>query len=122
MSEVNRLSQFPVRFTIELVSSDEHSPILLACGENDHIGWNSLIWLDFDKLTNLDIFAQNGPSASFLYECVFLVVGLIISFLSVDIIVGFLKKSKTKDKKQRCDVSEEKAHFEHINELTECNE
>lgn len=122
MSEVYGLSQFPIRFTIELISPDENSPVLLTCGENDHISWNSLIRLNFNKLAHLDIFAQNGSSARFLNESVFLIVGLIISFLSVDIIVSFLKESKTEDQKERCDISKEKANFEHVNQLAECNQ
>jgi hypothetical protein len=96
VGEVDCFAQFPVCFTIQLIRPYKHGPILLTCGQNNHICRYSLIRLDLNKLSHLDIFTQNGPPACFFNQRILLVIGLIIPLLAVNIIIGFLKKGKSK--------------------------
>ena len=100
MSETDCFPEFPIGLTVQLVSSDEYTAVLLTGGEDDHICRYSLIWLNLDELTHFDIFTEDGTFACFLNQGVLLVVGLVISFFPVDIIIGFFEDSKSEHEQQ----------------------
>jgi len=92
MSKIDRFPKFPVSFTIKLISSYENSAILFASRQNDNVCRYSLIRFDLDNVTNLQILTRDFFGPRFLYECVSLVISLVISFLTVVIIVAFFHK------------------------------
>ncbi len=72
-------------------------------------------------MANFKFLAEYGPFPSFLNECIFLIISLIIPFLPIDIIISLLKKRKAKYKHERSNISKHKANFEHIDHLTQSN-
>lgn len=122
MGKLNCLPQFPICFTIELISSDKYSTILIAGAENDAISWYSLIRINFNDMTNFHIFAEYLSSARLFNKSINLIISLIISFLPIEIIIGFLQQGEAKDKNQRCNICKQETNLQHINKLTQSNE
>ena len=55
LTEWNRLSQLPIRLTVELVCLDEDSTALLGRLEKDEVGGNALVLHNLDDLSDLDV-------------------------------------------------------------------
>jgi hypothetical protein len=73
-------------------------------------------------MAHFDIFTHDLNGSHFGDMRVCLAIGLLISFLAVVVINCLLDQREPQHKSQRSDIGEEKAHFEHIDELTQGDE
>lgn len=81
-----------------------------------------MVGFNLDDVSHFEIFAVDFFGPCFFDESICMVVGLFISFFAVIVVVGLFEKSESEYKCEWCDVSEEETYFEHIDELTECDE
>lgn len=122
MSEFYSLPQLPICFSIQLISPDEDCAVFIAGAEDGTICWNSLIGLNLNNVAHFHIPTQNVPSPRLLYQGVNLIICFAVPSFSIEIIVGLFEQSKAEDEDQGGHIGEEEAHFEHVNELTECDD
>jgi hypothetical protein len=59
LSEWDSLAEFPVSFTVELVSFNKNIAVAFRCLEKDQVGRDSLPLIDLDDLAHLNIFGGN---------------------------------------------------------------
>jgi hypothetical protein len=110
--------ELPVRFSIQLVRSDENGARFVSGVDETNICRRPLIVLNFDDISYFDTVRSNIFVEPRLGK--FLVLSAIdfpVPLKPCDIVDSFLKDSNHQNKDQRCDVSEHEAHFEGRDEL-----
>lgn len=122
MREIDCFSELPICLSIELIRSNEHSPIFFTRSEYDQISGYSLVWFNFDNLPHFQILTHNIFSPCFLNESVDLAIILLIPFFPIVIVISFLEKCKTQHKREGRNISEHKTNFKHIDELTQSDD
>jgi hypothetical protein len=118
MSEFYGFTQFPVGLAVQLISTDEYSAVFVTGAEYNTISRNSLIRVDFNNIAHFHIPTMYFPSTRFLNKCISLIIRFTISFLPIQIIIGFFQKRETEHKHKRRNIGKQEPNFQHINKLT----
>lgn len=121
MCEFDGLSELPVSLSIQLISSDKNSIIFLTSTQDNAVGRYALIWFNLNNIAHFNILTENVSSSWFLYESIHLVISLIISSFTINVIICFFDKRKAKDKNKRCNIGKQETNFKHVHKLTERN-
>lgn len=122
VGEVDGFSEFPISFSVQLVSPNEYGAVFLVGAEDDDIRRYPLVGFDFYDLSNLEVFAEDVFGAALFDESVDLVVSFLVPLLAVVVVVGLLEEGEAEYEHERGDVGEEEADPEHVDALAERNE
>ena len=95
VGEFDGFPQFPVGLSIQLVSPDKNSSILLWSLKYHAVGGDPLIWFYFDDVSHFNIFALNLAASWFVDKSVCLVICLFVPFFPIQIIIGLLNKGES---------------------------
>ena len=123
----NRLSQLPIRLTIQLISLNENITTGLCRLEQDKICGDALSLNNLDYMANFDIFRSDGNNATQalllpLQDSVFRVIQLLVPPESIEVIYTFLDHGHDEYEGQRCDVSEQETDFEEWHKLADSDD
>jgi hypothetical protein len=110
VGEIDGFSEFPISFSIQLVSPNEYCTVFFVGAEDDDIGGYPLVGFDFYDLSNLEVFAEDVFGAALFDESVDLVVGLLVPLLAVVVVIGLLEEGEAEYQHEWSDIGEEKAN------------
>ena len=117
----NRLPQFPVRLTVQLVSFDEHRSTLFCRVEKYKVGRNALVLLHFDYMSDLDILGRNWLHLVVSLPDDFIrgTVQILVTGPPGDIVNCLFSHCHEQHECQRRYVCEQESDFQEGNELRE---
>lgn len=119
----NSSSEFPISFTIKLVCSNEYiSRLFLSCVQKNQISRQSFILVHFDNVAYFDVFTVDHllTAASF-HSRIFLLVDLLVSFESQQIVPSFFNHCNDEHKRKRSNVSKQESDSKNGEELGNSN-
>lgn len=127
LGEWNGLAEFPVSFTIELVSLDEDVSTAFRCLEKDQVGRDALFLVDFDDHAYFDVGRSDGHDAATasslaLEHCILRIVQVFVAAVPLEIVISLFEHRHHQYEGERCNVSEEEADLEEGDELTDGDE